>query len=137
MLSRFQTPGVPAWVTVFVSFMAIAGLAAGVVALVDPSVFFFTEADTALGQRWAGRMLGLGIVTGAAVVTRSRQLYVLVLLAGLARELGDLAGAVTDDEPIFLAIGTLIIGILAIDAIRRASADAEAALLTPGAGTNP
>jgi hypothetical protein len=99
--------------------MGIMGLVVGLAALFDPTLFFFTEADEALGQRWAGRMIGLGIVTTGAVALRSRPIYILALLAGIAREVGDLVGAITDGETTVLAIATILIGCAALVAIHR------------------
>ncbi len=113
-MKRVRAAGVPVWVTIFAIVMGALGLAFGVAALIDPASLFFTEADDALGQRWAGRQLGLGIVTIGAVVMRSRSVYVLALLAGIARELGDLVAAVTDDFTTVPAITFILIGIAAI-----------------------
>lgn len=118
-IDRIRAAGVPMWVTVFVALMGTAGLVVGLAALVDPSLFPFTEADEALGQRWAGRMIGLGIVTTGAVILRSRPIYVLALLAGIAREVGDLVGALTDNDTTAPAIGVMLIGIAALAHIAR------------------
>lgn len=117
--NRIHTVGVPIWVTIFTAVMGVLGLFVGLAALVDPALFFFTEADDALGQRWAGRMIGVGIVNVGAVIVRSRPAYVLALLAGIAREVGDLAGAVTDERSPIAALVTLLVGVAALAHISR------------------
>lgn len=121
-IGRIQADGVPVWVSVFAALMGVAGLLVGVAALLDPTLFFFTAADEALGQRWAGRMIGLGIVTSGAVILRSRPIYIVALLAGIAREIGDLVGARTDGDSTLPAIAAMLIGIAALAHIARIQA---------------
>ncbi|MEL6893891.1 MAG: hypothetical protein AAFP84_20030, partial [Actinomycetota bacterium] len=122
---------VPIWVTVFTALMGALGLIVGLAALFDPSLFFFTDADEALGQRWAGRMIGLGIVTTGAVILRSRPIYILALLAGIAREAGDLAAASTDGDTTVPAIVTMLIGIAALAHIARTPTTTTANIIEP------
>lgn len=121
-MNRIRVANVPIWVTIFATFMGIAGLIVGLAALFDPSLFSFTEADEALGQRWAGRMIGLGIVTTGAVILRSRPMYIVALLAGVAREAGDLAAAITDGDTTIPAIATMLVGVAALTHIARTPA---------------
>lgn len=118
-MDRIRAAGVPVWVSVFALVIAAMGLVFGIVALISPSSIFFTDADDALGQRWAGRQLGIGIVTLGALVLRSRPVYVLALLAGIAREIGDLFAAITEDFTTVPAIAFTVIGIAALVHISR------------------
>lgn len=110
-MRRIQANGIPMWVTIFATVVALTGLVFGAVALADPSSLFFTDADEALGQRWAGRQFGLGIVAAAAVTLRSRQLYIVALVAGIAREVGDLVAAVTDDLTTIPAVAFALVAL--------------------------
>jgi hypothetical protein len=116
-----MAPGVPGWVTILAVFIAAFGTIVGLVALIDPMAIPFSDADEALGRGWAGRNLGIAFVTGAAVALRSRPMYVVALIAGLARELGDLAAAITDGESVAPAVVFIVIGLGALLSIWRAS----------------
>lgn len=113
-MDRIRAAGVPMWVTLFTALMGAMGLVVGVAAMIDPGLFFFTEADEALGQRYGGRQLGLGIVLLAAIALRSRTVYLVGIIAGLARELGDGVGAVTDGDT---TAGAVVFGVIAVAAI--------------------
>lgn len=64
-------------------------------------------------------MIGLGIVTTGGVLPRSRAIYVLALMAGVARETGDLAAAYIDGDSTVPAIVTMLTGIAALTHIAR------------------
>ncbi len=130
-MDRIRAAHVPIWVTIFAALMGALGLIVGLVALLDPSLFSFTDADDALGQRWAGRMVGLGIITTGAVILRSRPIYILALLAGIAREIGDLAAAYTDGDTTVPAIATMLIGIAALTHIARTPTTKPANITEP------
>ena len=134
-MNRVRAVGVPLWVTAFATLMGVLGLVVGVVALLDPSSLFFTEADDALGRRWAGRQLGLGIVTLGAVSLRSRSVYILAVVAGIARELGDLAAAITDGVSAVPAVAFTIVGVAAVAHIAVLTAGERAG--SPRTGTRP
>lgn len=118
-MDRCKAPGVPTWVSVFAIFMTVTGIVVGVVALVDPSIFPFSDGHLALGRRWAGRNLGLAVVTAGAVALRQSSAYVLALAGGIAREVGDLAAAATEGDSTIPALLFIAIGLSAIVSIQR------------------
>ena len=140
-MDRIRAAGVPTWVTLFTALMGVAGVVVGVAAMIDPGLFFFTEADEALGQRYAGRQLGLGIVLIAAIALRSRLMHLVGLVAGLAREFGDGVAALTDGET---TAGAVVFGLIAVAAIVHIlrtplpeSPDDERATVRPWGNTQP
>ena len=86
--------GIPSFVSVFGALVAILGILLDVRGLLDPTsaVGFIKNAEMLAGA-WAGRTLGLGLITAFALWLRTSQAYTMAFLGCSIREFGDIVGA--------------------------------------------
>lgn len=94
-LSRYKPAGIPFVVTAYGAFIAIIGMVLGISGLIDPtSAVGYVEGADVIAGAWAGRTLGLGLALALALWFKTAQAYVIVFLASVCREGGDIVGAV-------------------------------------------
>lgn len=119
-----KAPGVPTWVTAFVSLVGLYCTLIGIIGLIDPTTVpeFVSGADN-LGTAWAGRMSGTGVAMIAAVALRSAAGYVIALAASVFREIGDAivsASGTSDGLPVIVVLIVLGIDLAAFAICLRA-----------------
>lgn len=113
-----KTPGLPAWVTWFALTVFFVGSVNGLAALAG------WNGDPALSPAVGGRMLGVAMIAGLAVFTRSRHIYLAAFMAGVAASIGDVLTEAARPVPTLanggIALAFLGIGLLALMTTIRA-----------------
>ncbi len=89
--------GIPLPITLLAALMGVGGSIIGIAALLDPTTAIdFVDGADKLGTSWAGRNLGLGIASIAAVVLRNPAGYVVAFSGAIWREVSDLIAGMMD-----------------------------------------
>ena len=125
-ITSLKPDGIPFFVTLFGALLAVLGIVLGINGLFNPaSAVGFIENAEMLAGAWAGRTLGLGLITAIALWVRTPQVYTIAFLGCSIREFGDVVGAVnsgqTDLIPVlsaFLVVDVLCL-LLSVRAIRQ------------------
>jgi len=79
-----KTNGIPLWITLVLAMLAVAGAAAGLMAMAGNGFEPF------MNPAWGGRGLGMAIMAGAVIVIKDPFAYVALFVASIAREIADL-----------------------------------------------
>lgn len=79
-----KTNGIPLWITLVLAVLAVAGAAAGLMAMAGNGF------ETFMNPAWGGRGLGMAIMAGAVIVVKDLFAYVALFVASIAREMADL-----------------------------------------------
>ena len=97
--------GILFFVAVFGALVAILGTLLGVRGLLNrPSAVGFIENAEMLAGAWAGRTLGLGLITAFALWLRTPQAYTMAFLGCSIREFGDIVGAFNSGQTNLLPV---------------------------------
>ncbi len=96
--------GIPTWIAGWVVILAIAGIALGLLELLNPGSSGVLDVDVdlesgALAARgWGARSLALGVTAAVALLLRERGAFGVALAGAIAREGGDLYTAVAESQ---------------------------------------
>jgi hypothetical protein len=114
-MNNLKPAGIPLFVTAYGALLAVMGIALGVMGLLNPaSAVGFIENAEMLAGAWAGRTLGLGLITAFALWFRSAPAYVMAFVGCCFREFGDVVGAINSGSSGMVAV---LLGFLAVDII--------------------
>ncbi|MEP3889496.1 MAG: hypothetical protein ABJN69_03455 [Hellea sp.] len=110
--------GVPRWIIFFGTFLAIFGLATGLVGIFKPTLFFndfpnFTQWDdiSFITNSWGVRNIALAVGLGVAIWLRSAAAIGAVFAMRFVNETGDLLNILTSDHGSFgLPAAALAVG---------------------------
>ncbi len=96
--------GIPTWVAGWVVILALAGVALGLLELLNPGSSGVLSIDTDLesgavaARSWGGRSLGLGVAAVVALLLRERGAFGVALAGAIAREGSDLYAAIAESQ---------------------------------------
>ena len=116
-----KTDGIPTWVTVFALIAFLMGCASGLAGVFSQGMEGINES---MSISWGGRSIGLGLAAGLAVYLKHPTAYIVAFIGGMGRDLGDLAGELSKQDPakgivLFLVV-FLILETLGIIAAQKA-----------------
>lgn len=99
---------IPEWVKIYALLICVLSGALGVASL-------FIEVEASQTVAWAGRTIGLAIVTGMAVYLKSPSLYMGAFAGGIARDLSDFLSEISQtDANTGIMLGSIIFILLNI-----------------------
>ena len=97
--------GVPYFVIVYAIVLTLIGIYLGITSLIDPSVAVnYAEGAEPLASAWAGRTLGLALVTALAIYFRSATVYTVAFLGSVCREFGDIVGMISTGQTVTIVV---------------------------------
>lgn len=105
-----RVKNLPLWVTILAGVLAVFSILYGVAALFDTSLIEGLPQDAvAVGQQWAGRNIGLGLVAAVAIWLRSPAAYAATFAGAAMREISDVIAALTIGDTALLAVASFIL----------------------------
>ncbi len=127
-MKNLKPEGIPLFVMIYGGILALIGIYLGITGLVDPTTAVgYVDGGDMIAGAWAGRTLGMALVTVLAIWFRTPQAYVLVFLGSVCREGGDVIGAINTGSSstlmvllVFLALDVICL-ILSVRALKVAS----------------
>lgn len=106
---------IPQWVKVFAILICVLGAITGITAI-------FVQIDPSQTVAWAGRTIGLSIVTGMAVYFKNPTLYMGAFAGGIARDFSDFIAEISKaDSNTGLMLAAIVFILLGIGGIMSAN----------------
>ena len=115
-MKLIRAEGIPIWVTLLAILLGLVATGVGIAVSLNHSIApgFIDGADS-LTVTWAGRTLGLALLTLMAVYLRNANAYAVVFFGALIRELSDIWFAIINGL-YGLAIGLTILLLIEVAA---------------------